>query len=367
MADAQIILAYRRDDGIVAIPHGERYKAAHAALADVGFRRGDDCMYHLPAGDEGASRATVADLVRHAKAHGAEVTTSSRRFIGDTARDIARLLPGQWEAQVELYSHPAWQEDLVPWLWDSGELAHAVQNERIPYAATLTDRASETTLLLVERPGHQLDYLVGAFTPGPFKEGYGGPHAPSSIALPPFADRAARAITDRFVPAYEHAVHARRIATVTQALDSIRAEQANWAAIVTSGRYSDASPLGAAALSDAAETFLYRAWPEFLSVIWHAPAFLDRCRPTATRWPEDASVLAELADALIDADTLDRDASLTRPERDARLWAALGTWLGHSETFLRQARAAAPLQQHTVAAAAAPHQALTRGQHTPRR
>ncbi|MFE0087668.1 hypothetical protein [Streptomyces sp. NPDC058991] len=43
----------------------------------------------------------------------------------------------------------------MPWLWDSGELGRAVQSARIPHAATLTD-TSGTTLLLVERPGHQL-------------------------------------------------------------------------------------------------------------------------------------------------------------------------------------------------------------------
>jgi hypothetical protein len=366
MADAQIILAYGRDTGIVAIGHGERYKAAHQALAASGFRRGDDWVYHLPNADEDASRATVADLVRHATAHGVEVTTSSQRFIGDTARDIARLLPGQWDARIELYSHPVWQEDLVPWLWDSGELARVVQNERIPYAATLADTAG-TTLLLVERPGHQLDYLVGAFAPEPFEEGYGDPHAPRSIALSPFAGRAARTVADRFLPAYERAIHARRTATVAEALDRIRTEHDAWAAIVASGRYSAAPPLGATALGEAAETFLNRAWAEFLTVIQHAPALLDRCRPAATSWPEDARVLAQLADALTDAEGLDRDASLTRTERDTRLWAALGTWLTHSQPFLRQARAAIPPRPHTVSAVVPPHQALPRGQHAPRR
>ncbi|MEU2598240.1 hypothetical protein ABZ669_13545 [Streptomyces hirsutus] len=366
MADAQIILAYGRDTGIVAIGHGERYKAAHQALAAAGFHRGDDWVYHLPNADEGASRATVADLVRHATVHGAEVTASSRRFIGDTARDIARLLPGQWEARIELYSHPVWQQDLVPWLWDSGELARAVQNERVPYAATLTDTA-ETTLLLVERPGHQLGYLVGAFAPEPFEEGYGDPHAPRSIALSPFAGRAAWGIADRFLPVYERAVHARRIATVAEALDRIRAEQNVWAAAVASDRYSTAPPLGDTALGEAAETFLNRAWAEFLAIAQHAPVLLDRCRPAATNWPGDARVLTELADALTDAEGLDRDASLTRTERDARLRAVLGTWLTHSEPFLRQARAATPPRQHAVPAAALPHQALPRGQHAPRR
>ncbi|MFF4867245.1 hypothetical protein ACFY3J_37425 [Streptomyces sp. NPDC001231] len=366
MGDAQITLAYSRGDGIIAIGHGERYKAAHQALAASGFRRGDDWVYHLPDTDEDASRATMANLVRHATAHEAEVTTSSRRFIGDAARDIAHLLPGQWDTRIELYSHPAWQQDLAPWLWDNGELAQAVQNERIPYAATITDTATGTTLLLVERPGHQLDYLVGAFVPEPFEEGHGDPHAPRSITLPPFAGHAARTIADRFLPAYVRAVHTRRIATVTEALDRIRAEQDNWAAIVPSGRYSDAPPVGATALGQAAEPFLNRAWAEFLSVVQHAPALLDRCRPPATSWPEDARVLSHLADALTDADNLGRDASLTRTERDARLRAALSTWLTYSEPFLRQARAATPLRQHPVPAIAPPLQALPRGRYAPR-
>ena len=367
MADAQIVLAYSRDTGIVAIGHGEQYKAANSVLQTSGFRCGDDGVYRLPTSGEDVSRASVADLVRHATAHGAEVTASSRRFIGDAARDIARLLPGQWDARIEIYSHPVWQEDLVLWLWDSGELAHAVQNERIPYAATLTDTATGATLLLVERPGHQLDYLVGAFAPEPFQEGYGDPHAPRSMPLPPFAGRAARTIVDRFLPAYERAVHTRQIATAAEALDHIRAEHDTWTAIVASDRYSDATPLSATGHGEASEKFLNRAWSEFRSVMQHAPALLDRCRPAATIWAEDARVLSQLADTLSDVEGLDVDASLTRAEREARRWAALDTWLTYSEPFLRQARAATPPRQHTVPAVAPPSKALQRGQHAPRR
>jgi hypothetical protein len=236
-----MVLAYSRDAGIVAIPSGTKYEAARTALETSGFQRGDAGVYRLQADDPDASRATVADLVRSAETHGVQVTTSSRRFIGDAARDIARVLPGQWDTQVEQYCHPVWQEDLVPHLWDSGELGRAVQSERIPYAATLTDTASGTTLLLIERPGRQLHYLVGAFAPEPFGEGYGDPHAPRSIVLPPFPGRAAQEITGRYLPAYDRAVHARRIATVAGALDRIRTEHDTWAAMVASGRYSDAT------------------------------------------------------------------------------------------------------------------------------
>ncbi|MEU8729431.1 hypothetical protein AB0C68_08685 [Streptomyces tendae] len=117
MAEAQIILSHSRESGIVAIASDEQYPWAHTALAESGFQRADDGVWHLPAD---GTHTTVVDLVTCAKRHRASVHTSSRGFIGDAARDLARLLPGQWHASVEVYAHPAWQEDLVPWIWDSG-------------------------------------------------------------------------------------------------------------------------------------------------------------------------------------------------------------------------------------------------------
>ncbi|MFC9504349.1 hypothetical protein [Streptomyces sp. NPDC057002] len=162
MAEAQIVLSHSRESGIVAAASGERLLWAHTALVESGFQRDDAGVWHLPADGNGT---TVVDLVRCARRHRTSVHTSSRPFIGDAARDLARLQPGQWHASVEIYSHPAWQEDLVPCLWDSGELGRAVQSERIPCAALLTGTAQGTTLLFIERPGRQLDYLVGAFAP----------------------------------------------------------------------------------------------------------------------------------------------------------------------------------------------------------
>ncbi|MGW7008981.1 hypothetical protein ACWGCW_41065, partial [Streptomyces sp. NPDC054933] len=340
------------------------------ALEEAGFHRGEAGEYRLQARDPDVTRATLAVLVRLADTYGALVTTSSRRFIGDAARDIAGLLPGQWDAHVELYPQPLWQEDLVPWLWDSGELGRAVQTERIPYAAILTDRASGTGLLLVERPGHQLDYLVGAFAPDLFDDGYGDPHAPRSIVLPPFPGRAARAITEQYLPAYERAIYARRTAAVSDALDRIGTEHGAWTAMVASGRYSDATPMDAAALSAATEHFLESSWQTFATVLDHAPALLDRCHPTATPWPEDTDALARLADALGDAETLREELAcgtpISRPERAARTWPAIATWLAHGEQFARQARAATP-QPRSAPAVAAPSRALPPGRPAPRR
>ncbi|MFE9976506.1 hypothetical protein ACFYRD_38865 [Streptomyces hirsutus] len=343
MAEAQIVLSHSRESGIVAIATGEQYPGAHTALAQSGFQRDDIGVWHLPAHGAGT---TVVDLVRCAERHRTSVHTSNRRFIGDAARDLARLLPGQWHASVEIYSHPAWQENLVPWIWDNGELGRALQTERVPYAATLTDTVQGTTLLFIERPDRQLDYLVGAFAPEGLEEGYGDPHAPHSIVLPPFPGRAAQALTDRYLPSYEQAVHARRTAAIAAMLGDIRSEHDTWQAMIASGRYSDATPLSAAALGASTELFLDHTWRRFLTVVDHAPTLFDRCRPANSPWPDDAAALSRLADAVIDAEALVDEivhgGAVPEQERRARAWPAIETWLTDGEAFLRQARVSAP-------------------------
>ncbi|MFD9817484.1 hypothetical protein [Streptomyces violascens] len=354
MADAQITLSYSRDAGIVAIASGERYPWAHTALEESGFRRGEAGVYHLP-GD--ATRTSLAGLVRCAARHRTSVHTSSRPFIGDVAGDITRALPGQWQAAVEIYSHPVWQEDLVPWIWDSGELGRAVQSERIPYAATLTHAETGRTLLLIERPGHQLDYLVGGFGPEPLAEGYGDPHAPRSIVVPSLPDPAAQAISNQYLPSYEQAVHARRTEAVATALRDIRSEHDTWTVMVASGRYSDATPLSTDALGAAAEEFLDHSWRDFLTVVDHAPALLDRCRPASSPWPQDADTLSRLAGALSEAAAVREELAhggLPRQERNARAWPAIETWLTEGETFLRQVRVSAPHRRPALAVPAPP-------------
>lgn len=286
----------------------------------------DDGVWHLPAG---GTRTTVVDLVTCAKRHRASVHTSSRRFIGDAARDLARLLPGQWHSSVEIYAHKVWQEDLVSWIWYSGELGRAVHSERIPYAALLTDAAQGTTLLFLERPGRQLDYLVGAFSPEELEGGYGDPHAPGSVVLPPIPGRAAQALTDRYLPAYKQAVHARQTAAIAAVLGDIRSEHDTWQAMNASGRYSDATPLSAAALGASTELFLDHAWRRFLTVVDHAPTLLERCRPANSPWSDDAAALSRLADAVIDAEALVDEIvhgdAVPEQERRARAWPTIET------------------------------------------
>ncbi|MFE9905046.1 hypothetical protein [Streptomyces achromogenes] len=346
MADAQITLTYSRNIGVVAIATGKHYESAEKVLSATGFRRGEGGTYHVSDADEAATREALARLVRSARASGIEVAASSRRFIGDAARDIARLLPGQWDTQVEIYAHPVWQEDLLPYLWASGDLAHAVRAARIPYAATLTNRATDTTLLLAERPAHQLGYLVGAFAPEAFGEVDGDPHTPRSIVVLPLPGPAAQAITERYLPAYERAVHERRITMVAEALGLIRSELDARDELRGLSGADGVPPADLGSSAPAAGAFLDRAWREFLTVVHHAPVLLDRCRPQASPWPQDAEALGRLAAALLTAqeicDNLNTGAVLSDDEHHQRSWPLIATWLTHSNSFLRQARAAAP-------------------------
>ncbi|WP_405795140.1 hypothetical protein [Streptomyces longwoodensis] len=123
-----------------------------------------------------------------------------------------------------------------------------------------------------------------------------------------------------------------------------------------SGRYSDATPLSAAALGAATELFLDHAWRRFLTVVDHAPPLLDRCRPASSPWPDDAAVLSRLADAVTDADGLVDEivhgGSVPELERRARAWSAIETWLTDGQKFLRQARISAPHRRPTLAVTA---------------
>ncbi|MFI9423396.1 hypothetical protein ACIG54_07495 [Streptomyces achromogenes] len=362
MADAQVTLTYSRNIGVVAIATGKHYESAEKVLSATGFRRGEAGTYHVSDRDEAATREALAHLVRSARASGVEVAASSRRFIGDAARDIARLLPGQWDTQVEIYAHPVWQEDLLPYLWDSGELADTVRTARIPYAATLTNRATDTTLLLAERPDHRLGYLVGAFAPEAFGEVDGDPHTPRSIIVLPLPGPAAQAITERYLPAYERAVHERRITMVAEALGLIRSElDARHELCALSGA-EDLLLAGLGSSATEAGVFLDRAWREFLTVVYHAPVLLDRCRPQASPWPQDAEALGRLAAALLTAqeicDDLNTGAVLSDDEHHQRSWPVIATWLTHSASFLRQARAAAPSPPPAPAPPSPPPRAL---------
>ncbi|MGW7096586.1 hypothetical protein [Streptomyces sp. NPDC054874] len=358
---AEITLTTSRHLGLVAIAHGEEYQQANRALEEAGFARLPNGASTAPLADPQAARRTASALVHHAHAHGATITTSTRPYLGDIGTEIAAQLPGTWSAELEIYSHPLWQEDLWPMLWEAGEMYRALEDHRIPFASVLKN-GSGTELLLIERPGHSSGYLLGALTDREQEDPHDDPTTPRSIVLPADPGLAARAIADTFLPAHRRALHHQDLNNVLNGLARIREEHETLQAIKDSGRYSDGVLLHDSRLIEGMERdFADHAWISYCAVLEHAPLLLTRCRPAATPWPEDAAALNRLHDALAHSqDTWDQwnhvlnelhsipstlsvhEASQIRGQLGLAVLPAIETWLSDSEVFERQVRAAVP-------------------------
>lgn len=363
---AQIILSFSRDAGIVAVAHGEEYRWAQTALKLSGFQRQAVGTYILAASNPEATRDGLAGLLRTAEQHRTAVTTSSRPFLGDIAHDLTSQLGEQWAVELEVCSHPVWQEDLVPWLWDAGELSHAVQTARVPYAARLSD-GEGISLLLIERPGHDQGYVLGAFAPEPFDDNYEEPHAPLSVIIPGATKCGVRIVLDEFLPAYQRAWHTRRLDSVTTALDRIR-EAGQALQTVKAGWSSDGMRLDSRLIPHLEGAFTERVWQEFQDVLTHAPALLERCASVAALQPGDAAVLARLDDALVQSRAafaewkprmFEEEEPMPGPlhipparlaeapgegrrQLDSQVTPAIETWVADGAAFVRLARGATP-------------------------
>ncbi|MFD6874275.1 MULTISPECIES: hypothetical protein [unclassified Streptomyces] len=115
-----------------------------------GFERRPDGTYALREVDTAApTLRALADTPRRLRVR---LLGGPHPYFGDYATAPADGLPGTWTVGVGVYAYPLWQEDLVPLLWDAGELIDSMEHVRIPYAAQLTNGAG-TELLLVEQPG----------------------------------------------------------------------------------------------------------------------------------------------------------------------------------------------------------------------
>ncbi|MFJ7423368.1 hypothetical protein ACIQXD_32900 [Streptomyces uncialis] len=348
---AQISLCVSARSGIVATASGEKYPWAETALKLAGFARDRGGVYTLNDSDPAATRRALAKLVVTADRHQSAVTTSSRPFIGDVADSIARRLPGTWTTTVEIYSHPIWQDDLVPWLWDTGPLTAAVRTERIPYAVQFGN-GEGVHLLLAERPGHTHGYLLGALAHEPFDDNQEEPHAPQGIVLPQAPDAAAQAITDQFLPAYHQAVQHRRIDAVEHALARTRAlVRDQRPGIPAADRDSGGHPLPDGAVAG-------RAWHEFREFLVHGPLLFAHLPPEQGP-PADRTALERLRGALEAGSELLCDdwqaayedpaqaAAVIRTEQNAEAraqrsrlaWPAIRTWLADGDALTRQARA----------------------------
>ncbi|MFI1013102.1 hypothetical protein [Streptomyces sp. NPDC020965] len=348
---AQISLCVSARSGIVATAGGEKYPWAETALKLAGFARDRGGVYTLTDSDPSAARRALAQLVVTADRHLSAVTTSSRPYIGDVADSIARRLPGTWTTTVEIYSHPIWQEDLVPWLWDTGPLSAAVRTDRVPYAVQFGN-GEGIHLLLAERPGHTHGYLLGALAPEPFDDNEEEPNTPLGIVLPQAPDAAAQAITDQFLPAYHQAIQHRRIDAVEHALARTRVlVQAHQPGTHVAGQETGVHDVPDGSVAE-------RAWHEFREFLVHGPLLFAHLLPEQGP-PADRAALERLRGALEAGSELLRDdwqaayedpaqaAAIIRTEHDSETKAqrnrlarpAIRTWLADGDALTRQARA----------------------------
>lgn len=346
---ARIILSVCEGVEITAIATGEQYKWAQTALVAAGWERTGNAVYTRLFGDRAAAEQAISTLVHFARRHRSAVVTSTRPYLGDVADTIAHQLPGPWTPTVEVYSHPVWQEDLVPWLWDSGELTRAVQAGQVTHAAKLTNETMGIDLLLIECPGHASGYVVGALAPDGFDDNYDDPHAPTSVVLSQDPYRAAAEIVDRYLPAYRQGLHARRIAAVASALSRIRDE------------HTELQHLTATA-PDASyeERFADVAWHEVLDIMKHAPPLIERTRRGLLPL-EDSTALTRLEAALTTGTTIVagwRSMLSGRPDaplayldehfpgakaiRNRSIRPVIDAWLADGEILLRHAHAPGP-------------------------
>ncbi|MET9958153.1 hypothetical protein ABZ128_03545 [Streptomyces sp. NPDC006326] len=349
---AQIILAVSPADGVVAVPVGEQYRWADTALRlTPGFERRLDGTYALHNVD--TAKPNLLALAENARRHRVHLFGGPRPYLGDYATALAGGLPGVWTVKVEVYSHPVWQGDLVPLLWDAGELIDSVEHARIPYAAQLTNGAG-TELLLVERPGSAHEYLLGAFASATFDDNYADPHAPSSVVLPSDAARAASLVTGTFLPSYEQAVHERLLAAVEAAHGRLEELLAAWTTVQQSGRYSDGTLLDPATLGHTEQQFLEESSVEWRRLLPHAAELISRMRPLAGA--KDAASLDRLHQLLYP------DAALstwpTAPSSPATLppgtAETLRRWRTDAPALLLRARAARPVRPASTVRPALP-------------
>ncbi|MBQ0855481.1 hypothetical protein J8N05_45775 [Streptomyces sp. BH-SS-21] len=356
---AVITLCTSRTLGLVVTTYGEEFRKAGDVLRDAGLRRLPNGAFVAPLADTQTARATASALVHHAHEHGVTLATSSRPYLGDIGTEIAARLPGTWSAELQIYSHPEWQQDLWTGLWSAGEIHQALEDHLIPFASVLTSDAG-TELLLVERPGHHNGYLIGALADDTdhTQHAHDDPTRPRSIVLPDDPALAAQAVVRTFLPAVQRALHNRNLETVLAALTRIRREHQALQDIKGSG---PAHGSGSRLIEGMERDFADHAWLSFRHVLEYAPPLLARCRPSATSWPEDSAALTRLRDALTtsqDAWTKWNDLrdelqsiaqtlpahewSRVRTELGIAVLPAMQTWLTDTQPFERQARAAEP-------------------------
>ncbi|TKA08231.1 hypothetical protein [Actinacidiphila oryziradicis] len=143
--------------------------------------------------------------------HHFEKTEPLRADLTAFATALAERLPGEWTTTDEDWSEPSAQYHLAGYLWDNSTLSWTTSEFRVQRAALLTAH-DFTQLLVIDRPLHLDQFLVGALAPLGIEHDYlSDDQAPHGIAVSSQPPRAAHAITTRLLPRYRDRRNALRL------------------------------------------------------------------------------------------------------------------------------------------------------------
>ncbi|MEY9956810.1 hypothetical protein [Streptacidiphilus sp. MAP5-52] len=141
------------------------------------------------------------DAIRDATAAG-----DLHRFV----QDLARRLPGPWDAIVRDNSTSAYNNALSQRLWDLGT-AHGALQEFINNHIGQLSHPADLDLIVLPRPGRPDQYLVAALVPSGIGHAVDLEHIdplPWAIAVPADPARAAADVQRRLLPTYQRALRA---------------------------------------------------------------------------------------------------------------------------------------------------------------
>ncbi|MER6304982.1 hypothetical protein [Streptomyces sp. NPDC001657] len=186
---------------------GAGHQWATTTLELAGFAPADDGIHHLSTDDPDQTRQALHQLRQSARDLDVTVTLSPQPYVGDVAADLAQRLPGHWEVDLVPLPESDQQEGLLPWVWGPGPLTKALEWDRIPCAARLTN--DRTELLLVQ-PSSDNQYVVGAMLPSPddVETFVDGPRSISAAT----SDLAANLVQSQLLPQRQEAVFSSRLA-----------------------------------------------------------------------------------------------------------------------------------------------------------
>ncbi|GAA3389078.1 hypothetical protein [Streptomyces roseoviridis] len=202
-SNTEITLFTSDRDGVVGHVDGDNWRWARTAMDLAGFHKTDEGHHTLPLDDVDRAREVLITLHVVSEIAGVRINSSSDKYIGDFARDLAEHLAGPWTVRVENYALKVWQEDLAACLWSTGYVADTLDQHRVRRTAIL-QRDDGTELTVLKDPRRDV-YHVGALHPrDQMPDDFVAP--PPGVTVQPAPSAAAHVIRGRLLPAYTRAV-----------------------------------------------------------------------------------------------------------------------------------------------------------------